>query len=142
MDWSINHQDPANRKSALYQLWIKPMSQEEAARAIRAGWITGMVSATITVFFIVISRFTHVTQPLNVYSLIDVALVLALSAGIARRNRTAAVLMVIYFLANRVLYWMQVDVSAIIASLPLSVFFLYFFIRAIRGTFAHYRFNR
>src|SRR5262249_21211070 len=66
------------------------------ALEVRAAWIAGVVVAAVTVFGIL-------TGLLPKWAILDVLITLGLAFGIYRRSRVCAVLMLGYFIANRVL---------------------------------------
>jgi len=103
---------------------------------IKGGWIAGIVSATITLIFILIAmNGTNMPLSLDAWSFIDVALIYILSFGIYKKSRTAAVLLFLLFLANKIL--MVIESGRFQGGL-MALIFLYFYFMAIVGTFQYH----
>jgi hypothetical protein len=67
------------------------MNKEDAEKAIKNAWIAGIISGVITllaIFFL---------AGIDLFNLIDVALIFGLAFGIYKKSRAAAVIMLIYF---------------------------------------------
>lgn len=77
--------------------------RERALRDIRNAWVAALVSAVMMAAMVVLIDYLDV--PLfgfSVWSAINVVVLLAGAYGVAQRSRTAAVLLLIFFLASQV----------------------------------------
>jgi hypothetical protein len=119
----------------------KPVQEDGAAgRKIRNAWIAGVASAGITLIFIAIalSGGTPIAG-IDAWALVDVAIILGLSYGVYRKSRICAVLLLLFFLVNRIAMWAE---SGTVSGLPLALVFLWFLGQGVVGTFQHHRLER
>lgn len=109
---------------------------ESVLRDIRSGWITGVISGSITLIFAAISTFVTPVLGFSAFEFGDVALVFGLTYGVYRRSRICAVLLLAYFVLAK-LYLLQA--GAALGSLPVALVFAYFFARAALATFRYHK---
>ncbi len=116
------------------------MNPASAEKAIRNGAVAGFVVAGITLVVVSVAVLVHPTGFFKVWddpwSFLDAALVAGLSLGVLRRSRAAAIFLFVYFVAAKVILGIE---TGSYAGIPLALVFLYFFGRAILGTFVHHR---
>jgi len=67
--------------------------------------------------------------------LIDVAVILALTFGVARKSRTCAVLLLLYVAVSIVGSLVLLNLRGVV----LRSVFAYFYVQGVRGTFAYHR---
>ena len=115
------------------------MTKEQALKNIKYGWIAGLISAGITLVLTLLPAFgAAAVLGLDLWNFLDVALALGLTYGIYRKNRTAATLMFIYFVVNRIYFWTQLGSKG--GSPIIAILFGVIFFQSLRGTFAYHRF--
>ncbi len=106
-------------------------------KAIRNGGIAALVSAGLSAIFVGIGFFVKTEDEvlsyfLDPWAIVDVVLVVILAIFILRKSRTAATIMVAYFVYSKFSIWVDLGISQI---QPLSIFFLIFYVTAMLGTF-------
>lgn len=116
------------------------MDMEKAEKAIRGGAVAGFIVAGITTLITLIAmqgiggeRLAYWNDP---FVFADVALVAALSFGLLRRSRICALLLFLYFLLAKIVIAME---TGQMQGPVMAVIVLWFFGRAVWGTFAWHR---
>jgi serine/threonine-protein kinase len=107
-------------------------------KQIRNACIAGTISGVLTLLVTLICA-AGVDIPgldFDLWNLLDVIFIFALTFGIYQKNRVCAVLMFVYFIGSKVLMWQE---SGNISGLSLAALFGYFFFQGILGTFAYHR---
>lgn len=112
------------------------MTLENAQSKIRNAWIAGLVSTFMTLGATVYVLTGRPFLNFSIWNFLDVLLLLILTFGIYQKSRLAAVLMLVYFLASRILTWFTLPPSII--SLVVSAIFVYVYFEGIRGTMAYH----
>ena len=97
---------------------------------------TGVISGTVTLAVTLISIFAAPVMGFGPWELLDVALIFGLAFGISRRSRTCAILLLIYFLISKFIL-LVTNPSA--SSVPMALVFIYFYVRAVIGTFRYHK---
>ena len=121
--------DRASTREAEDMTWKKP---------IRNACIAGTISGVLTLLVTLISA-SGVNIPgldFDLWNLLDVIFIFALTFGIYQKNRVCAVLMFVYFIGSKVLMWQE---SGSVSGLSMAALFGYFFFQGILGTFAYHR---
>lgn len=108
---------------------------EDAEGGIKQAWVAGVISGTITLLVIILSVM-GLDLGFSLFALIDVALIFLLSFGIYKKNRIAAVLLLVYYLINQAV---RIVGSGSGSSIVLVAVFTYFFIQGVRGTFLYHK---
>jgi hypothetical protein len=112
-------------------------AQEAIIRKIRHGWIAALFTAVFTLGFTVYTIQRNIPGGLpDVAGLIEVGFIFLLAFGIYKRSRTAATLMLVYFLSMRILMMLHFGEVTGMAG---TLLFGYFFGRAAIGTFQYHR---
>ena len=107
-------------------------------QAIRNGGIAALVVAALTAiaaiagFFVDTSDDERLKSALDPWALLDVVLIVVLAVFIFRKSRVASTLMLIYYIASKIL---QVMDGARTAGLLVAVFLVLYFVTAMRGTY-------
>jgi hypothetical protein len=103
-------------------------------KKIRRGWISGIVVGCITILAIIISlnspENSTIRENFNEWNFIDVVIVFVLSFGIYKKNKTAAILLLVYFLLPKVIDFIETGDAKVLTG---GSIFVYFFVEAIRG---------
>jgi len=122
------------------EVLMPEMAQEvpEAIRKkIRLAWGAGLVSAAVTLIFVLIAVSGTSLLGFGLAQLLDVAVILGLSFGIYKRSRVCSVLMLLYFVYSKFLMMRIGGISG--GNVFTSLLFLYFYIQGVIGTFAYHR---
>ena len=85
---------------------------------------------------------------INIFSdpsiFIDVIIGLILAFGIYKRSRVCAVIMLIYFIVGKIIYYNEMTYYGInldFQTIVVALVFIYFYAQAVRGTFAFHKTN-
>jgi hypothetical protein len=111
------------------------MDLPRAEKAIKVGWIAGVIKGLGTFCLVLYSTSVEPVQGVGLEGLIDVAIVLGLSLGIYKRSRTCSVSLVAYQVFVVFLYWSAGRTPNLGLLAPLVLCLLY----GMRGTFAYHR---
>lgn len=119
------------------------MDLTSAEKAIRNGAVAGFISAGATFVIVTFAVSVHSTGVLKTWndpwSFLDVALMAGLSLGILKRSRVPATFLFVYFVTAKVIL---ISEGGTLAGIPLALVFLYFFGRAILGTFFYHKIRK
>lgn len=120
------------------------MNRERAERHIRNGAVAATLSAGLTGLIVTIAVLTEPQSGAIAYFddpwlVVDIAALLLLALGVSRKSRTAAVLLVVYFLIALAVRF--VDTGRVTGLLG-AVVWMYFYVNALRGAFAYHRIAR
>ena len=137
MDASLPH-DPYQPPSASLELpdtEIEPSA--EIAKKIKGAWVAGLVSAGITLLFVLISLGSgSAIMGINAWAFVDIGIFLGLAYGVYRKSRTCAVLLFLFFLLEKIA---MLAGSKSVGSVPIALIFLYLYGRGMVGTFQYHR---
>jgi len=115
------------------------MDLATAEKHIKRAWIVGTISGSLTLLLLLIASLSDDFLPqlgLDLWSLIDVALIFGLAYGIYRKSRTCAIILFGYFIISKI--FMMIEMGQV-GSLAISLLFLYFLFQGIRGSWAYHR---
>jgi hypothetical protein len=119
------------------------MDIELAEKATRQGAIAGFFVAGLTLFIVsiaVLGQGGELFQSWNdPFNYLDVAIAAGLSVGVLKRSRTAAIILFCYYFLSQILLFAETGRPT---GLVLSIVFLFFFGKAIRGTFAYHNIRK
>ncbi len=119
------------------------MDLQSAEKSIRRGAVAGFIVAGLT--FLLVSSAISVgaggrleawNDPWNY---LDAIIAAVLSFGVLRRSRTAAVILFVYFLSSQILQFVETGRPT---GFVMAVVFLFFFGKAIRGTFRYHNIRK
>lgn len=115
----------------------KPEIPVEVLKKIKNGWIAALISGCATLIFTTIAIFgKDITGFVDSSMLFDVGLIFLLAYGIYKKSRTASTLMLVYFIASKLIQWAQTgNLSGII----MSIIFVYFYFQAMIGTYQYHK---
>ena len=105
-------------------------------KKIKSAWVAGLISAGVTLALILISFTGTSIGGVDAWALIDLFIILGLSYGVFRKSRTCAVLLLLVFVANKLLMWAT---AGNVSGLPLALIFIWFFGQGVVGTFQHHK---
>ncbi|HEX7863685.1 MAG TPA: hypothetical protein VF555_01985 [Variovorax sp.] len=106
-------------------------------RKIRNAWIAGLVSATVTLIFVLIAIAGTSLLGMSAYQLVDVVVILGLAFGIYKKSRICAVLMLAYFVWAKIVLIQMGHAGG--SGLFMAVVFFYFYVQGVIGTFAYHK---
>jgi len=112
---------------------------EDIAKKIKSGWIAGVVSISFTMAFILWSFYGTEIMGINAWGLIDVALMAGLTFGVYKKSRTCAVLLLAFFVLNKIIMWMDAGAPT---GLIMALAFMWFFYQGVAGTFEYHHWKR
>lgn len=125
-----------NRQTG-FSLWPAVGDEDAAVSAARQGFHAAVYCSIVTAIFAVLGGFGFHVMGFDLWCLTDAGLMAGLAFGIRRMSRVAAVIALLYYVACRIDLWVEYRFqSPIIAAL-----FILMFLSAVRGTFAHHRFE-
>jgi hypothetical protein len=107
-----------------------------AARRIAYAWIAGLVSAGFTLLLILISFGGTSIAGIDAWAFIDVVIILGLSFGTYRKSRVCAILLLAFFLLNKLIQWEGVGNPA---GLTVAAVLTWCYVLGVIGTFQHHR---
>jgi hypothetical protein len=114
-----------------------------AEKAIKNGATAGFISAALTVTIVAVAYLTKPTGDLRLWgdplNLLDGALIAGLAYGIGRHSRTAAVSLLLYFIASKIVVSAELKRPV---GMGVGLVFLFYYWRAVQGTFAYHRARR
>ncbi|WP_291584007.1 hypothetical protein [Clostridium sp. UBA6640] len=116
------------------------MNNEKALKYIKSAWMTAIACSVITLLGMLLSILANSDfLGLDLYSLVDVALLLGLAFGVYKKSRVCAVILFIYFILDK-LYMLS---SGVVnrGAIMMSIAFGTWFFQGIIGTI-HYHKNK
>ncbi len=116
-------------------LWPRIDDLTSAHRAAQQGLIAALFAAAITVVSSPVATWGPAALRGRVWHIADVVLWLAIAAALYYKSRSAAVVALALFVVERAIEFSH-SVRAL--GIILAVFFVFFFISAVRGTFRHH----
>lgn len=109
---------------------------EDVLNKIRGTWIAGAICGGITLAVTLLAISGTSILGYSAWELFDVALVFGLTFGIYKKSRVCAVLMLLYFIASKVILTME---SGKPNGIVVGLIFLYYFYQGVVGTFAYHK---
>jgi hypothetical protein len=110
---------------------------EEITKKIKTAYTAAIVSGCLTLLLVLISVFAGSIANMNAWGLVDVVLIFGLAYGVYRKSRTAAVILLVYFVLAKI--YMLVSAPAFGASgLVMGAVFAYFYYQGVVGTFQYH----
>lgn len=106
-------------------------AQAVAEKRIRDAWVMGIAAGIISILLTMIyatgAGFAHVDP----WAWIEIVVIFVLSFGIYRKSRLSAILLLLFYVGSRVIFW--IDEQTLIG-IPMALVFGYFFLQGVRGT--------
>lgn len=119
------------------------MNIEEAMKACRNGAMAAFVSGALTSIVVAVAMLGDSNGDLALWNdptnFVDIALILGCAVGMLKYSRTAAVSVFVYFLISKAAITLE---SGQTSGLFVSLVFLYYFGKAIQGSFAYKKIRR
>lgn len=107
---------------------------EAIRNQIKSAWVAGCVSGVLTLAATLVAMSGTPILGLDAWSLFDVGLIFGLSYGIFRKSRACAVLMLVYFVASKILIIVETGKPN---GVVMALVFAYFFLQGVTGTYAY-----
>ncbi len=120
--------------AALLDASTSPVVDGEVLSKIKGAWIAGCISGGITLGAVLLSLAGTSILGFSAWQMLDVAIIFGLAFGIYKKSRTCAVIMLVYFIANRI--FMMIEVGKPVG-IVLGLVFAYYFVRGVIGTFEY-----
>ncbi|WP_317929806.1 hypothetical protein [Halioxenophilus sp. WMMB6] len=111
----------------------------EVLKKIKNAWVAGLISAAITTVFTLVALAGTDIMGLNAFAFVDVGLIVIFAFGIYKRSRTCAILMLLFFVLNKIIMWVELSTAS---GIPLSLVFVWFYSMGIVGTFQYHKLKR
>lgn len=105
-------------------------------KRIRDAWVMGVVAGTISLILTLIYATGSGIAHVDMWSWIEIVVIFALSFGIYRKSRVSAVLLLVFYVGSRAIFW--INEQAMIG-IPMALIFGYFFLQGVRGTIDYHR---
>ena len=123
------------------------MNNDQSITAIKHGAIAAFICGTITLVMFTYAIFANnvnwgnhnFMNNIDLWGFVDVAIIFICAIGILLKSRTASVIIFVYFIICKInLFWSYPEeIKA--NSIMISLSFIYFFVKAIQGTFIYHR---
>jgi ABC-type proline/glycine betaine transport system permease subunit len=112
-------------------------TQKACEKAIKYGWIAATVSAVLTLIMAVLGFFIHSENAALQYALdpmllIDAVLIAVLAFFIFKKSRTAATILLIYFILSKIMVWMD---THSLSGGGIALIFILIYFNAMRATY-------
>src|SRR5690554_3470633 len=110
---------------------------EKIAKHIRNGWIAAIISGAMTLGIVLLVVATEEEVGLvDVWTLIDVALIFLLAFGIYKKSRFAATAMLVYFVFSKISMMIETGKPG---GLGIGIIFIYFYYQAMVATYQYHK---
>ena len=106
------------------------MNRKEAERAVRDAGIVGILAVGITIALTLIYASGAGIAHVDLWNVLDIVILSGLTWAIFSRYRYSAALMLVYYLAGKMVFWWN---EQAFIGLPIALIFAYFFWRGDRG---------
>ena len=119
------------------------MNMEEARKACKNGAIAAFISGTLTTFVVGIAMLDESNGELALWNdpsnFVDIVLIFGCAAAMLKNSRTAAITIFIYFIIAKAAISLETGQTS---GMAISLLFLFYFGRAIQGSFAYKKLKR
>jgi hypothetical protein len=125
------------KKRRSFEEQLRITDRTSCEQAIRNGGVAALVVAGLTAIaaiagFFVDTSNERLSSVLDPWALLDVVLILVLAVFIFRKSRVASTVMLVYYVVSKLLQVMDGSVGL---GLVVAVFFVLWFVAAMRGTY-------
>lgn len=119
------------------------MDKEQAIKASKAGAIAAFISGGLTSAVVVFAILTNAKGSLGLWNdpamFFDIFLIFSCGIGMLRYSRSAAIVIGCYFVLTKIVIGFE---TGQISGIGMALVFLYYFGRAIQGTFVYHRIQK
>lgn len=131
-----------NRNAEMADRWWSAMTSITVAeQATKSAFGAAMVSAALTAILAILPLFGKAYLGFNLGNLSDVFLILALGYGVKKRSRVCAVLLLVYFVAGKLLLIAETSGNGG-TNIVSGVIWGLFYVNGVRGAFAYHKFSQ
>jgi hypothetical protein len=109
----------------------------DVLKKIKHGWIAAVVSAAITLFFVLMAMSGIEIFNFSAFDLIEIGFMFGLAYGIYRKSRTCAVLNLVCFVLSKI--FIVSEGGRLSSAIIGGIVFAYFYVQAIVGTFTYHK---
>ena len=121
------------------------MNREEAIKATKTGALVACFSGVLgigLIFYAILSNASgHIGLWNDPLAFLDIVLIFILAFGVYKKSRTAAVVMVLYFIFSKI-YLIIAGVQLSGNTIVFSLVFLYFFVKSVQGAFVFHKIEK
>jgi hypothetical protein len=109
-----------------------PRVPDDVAKDIRNGWIAACISGVLTLAITIVATSGTKIYSFDAWSFLDVALIFGLAFGIYKKSRTAATIMLVYFIISKILLFAEAGKPT---GLIMAIIFGYYYTKAMIATY-------
>jgi len=124
-------------------LTITPDIPAEILKKIKGACVAGIISIIITAIFVFASIYGDASSSTGLQfgwtSFIDIAIMIGLVYGVHKRSRICAILLLGFFILNKVIMWSE---TGELNGSALALLMFWFFIQGVIGTFQYHTFMK
>ena len=126
-----------------FQKYKDKTPMQKAIVNVRTAYILAFITAGITLIAALLSLAgEEIVEGINIFALIDVALVLALAILLVTiKSRVAAIIMFVYFLLSKVIIFID-NPDTIASSIFMAILFVVGYFYGILGTFSYHKLKK
>ena len=110
---------------------------DDILKKIKTGWVVALISAALTLVLTGIAINGTSVMGFTAWNGVDALIALALAFGIYKKSRVCAVIMLVYFMAAKLI---MISQTGRFDGIVMAVVFLVCYFQAVMGTFAYHRF--
>ncbi|WP_299022758.1 hypothetical protein [uncultured Photobacterium sp.] len=119
------------------------MNKVEAIKAAKNGSVAACISAIMTIIVVMAAINSDSNGKLALWNdpanFIDVVLILVCALGMYKKSRVAAIVIFVYFISAKIIIAIELQK---ITGLIMGLVFLYFYGKAIQGTFVYHKLEK
>jgi len=119
------------------------LDKEQAIKASRAGAIAAFISGGLTTAAVLFAMLTNAKGYLGLWNdpamFFDIILIFGCAVGMLRYSRSAAIVICVYFILSKIVIGLE---TGKISGIGMALVFVYYFGRAIQGTFVYHRIQK
>ncbi len=119
------------------------MDKEQAIKASKAGAIAAFISGGFTTAVVLFAMLTNAKGSLGLWNdpalFFDIFLIFSCGIGMLRYSRSAAIVICCYFVLSKIVIGFE---TGTISGIGMALVFLYYFGRAIQGTFVYHKIQK
>ena len=121
------------------------MNREEAIKATKTGALVACFSGVLgigLIFYAILSNASgHIGLWNDPLAFLDIVLIFILAFGVYKKSRTAAVVMVLYFIFSKI-YLIIAGGQLSGNTIVFSLVFLYFYVKSVQGAFVFHKIEK
>lgn len=119
------------------------MNKDQAVKASKAGAVAAFISGGLTAAVVLFATLTNAQGAIGYWNdaamFFDIFLIFGCGLGLLRNSRSAAIVITVYFLLSKTVIALE---TGKFTGMGMALIFLYFFARAIQGTFVYHKIRK